>query len=113
MSVKPMKQDEYVVREMFGCGHGHCLPPGFTHWESGEACIWGHEDGPNDNHSVHLYWRLMLVPVHAHFDGSDYCDSGEHCEHDLWERICAQPDKWCHLPLAFVGLKEGDRLDTR
>jgi len=111
MSIKPIVPDEYIVREMFGCGEGHVLPPGFTHWESGEACLYGHTPDAS-NEAVHLYWRLVLVPVHAHWDGSPACDSGPTCRHDMWEKLCASPNQWAHLPMAPSGMSEGDRLDT-
>jgi len=107
MAIKCIYPDDtYIVREMFGCGHGHCMPPGFTHWESGEACIHGHSQeygpgygpGPTDNESYHLYWRLMAVPV-ADANGGD-----------CWERIQTDPNKWCHFPPAPEGLKEGTRI---
>lgn len=93
--------DSYIVREMFGCGHGHCMPPGFTHWESGEGCPHGHEGPPTDNESYHLYWRLMAVPT-KDMDGGD-----------CWERICSDPNKWCHCPMAPKGAKEGRRIGTK
>lgn len=93
--------DSYIVRLMFGCGHGHCMPPGFTHWESGEACVWGHEGPPKTNESYHLYGRLMCVPI-VDMDGGD-----------CWERINTDPNKWCHFPMAPPGAKEGDRIGTK
>lgn len=94
--------DSYTVREMFGCGHGHVLPPGFTHWESGEACPLGHSSsGPSDNKSYHLYWRLVCVPI-VDMRGND-----------MWEKLCSYPNRWAHLPLAPPGLQEGARIGTK
>lgn len=113
MAIKLIDPDDsYIVRLMFGCGHGHCMPPGFTHWEAGEGCIWTHADpepidldraapGPTDNASAHLYGRLMAVPI---------VDSGGG---DCWERICSDPNKWCHFPMAPEGAKEGERIGTK
>jgi hypothetical protein len=102
MSLKQIDpKDTYIVREMFGCGHGHVLPPGFTHWEEGEACIHGHEGPPTDNASYHLYWRLVLVPVYRKgYDGGE----------KLWDVLRAEPNKWAHLPLAPKGMKAGQKL---
>lgn len=102
MSLKKIDPDDsYIVREMFGCGHGHVLPPGFGYWEFGEACTWGHEGPPTDNASYHLYWRLVAVPIVS--------SKGE----DEWKKLCAHPDKWAHLPLAPEGLQEGTRIGER
>lgn len=98
---KPIWQDEYVVRLMFGCGHGHVMPPGFTHWESGEACPWDHS-GEMTNEEAHLYGRLMLVPVETSGGGEN-----------MWAMLTEDPNRWSQLPLAPEGLREGARLDTR
>lgn len=104
MAIKYIDPDDmYIVREMFGCGHGHAMPPGFTHWESGEGCIFTHSQargpgygpGPTTNESAHYYWRLMLVSI---VDGNGQ---------DLWERALSDPNKFGHYPLAPEGLKEG------
>lgn len=104
MAIKYIDPDDmYVVRLMFGCGHGHAMPPGFTHWESGEGCPFVHSQehgpgygpGPTTNESAHLYERLFCVPI---VDGNGA---------DLWERACSNPNKFGHYPLAPDGLKEG------
>lgn len=79
--------DTYVVRELFACGAGHFLTPGFTHWESGECCPHSHEVGEDP----HLYYRQMLVPTKQ----SEKLGGG-----DMWQWLCARPGKWGHLPLA-------------
>lgn len=103
MAIKKLDPDDmYIVREMFGCGHGHVMPPGFTHWESGEACIYVHGgEGPTTNESAHLYWRLVCVPV---VDGRGA---------DMWDKLCAEPNRWAHLALAPPGAKEGDIIGTK
>lgn len=100
MAIKSIDpEDMYVVRLMFGCGHGHAMPPGFTHWESGEGCPWDHsEPGPMDNESMHLYGRLLAVPI---------VDSkGE----DMWAKLCGEPNVFGQFPLAPEGLKEGQHI---
>jgi hypothetical protein len=81
--------ETYVVRELFACGEGHFMAPGFTHWEEGEACPYGH-DTDASNEDVHLYYRKLLVPVQAS-DGSD-----------LWTKLTSSENagKWGQLPVA-------------
>lgn len=88
---KPVEGEEYIVREIFGCGEGHFLAS-FTHWESGEACPHGHEAG-HDNAYYHLYYRPFLVPKYI----GDGPESG-----DLWEKLNRDENinKWGQLPLA-------------
>lgn len=103
------KDDMYVVRMMFACGHGHALPPGFTHWESGEACIFTHSQetgpgygpGPTTNESDHYYGRLMLVPMFD-LDGKD-----------IYDKLCDNPNKFGHFPLAPEGLQEGQQVGNK
>jgi len=96
-------KETYVVREMFGCGEGHALPPGFTHWESGEACILGHEHHDQPNEYYHLYWRLYLVPMYNGTKDNPYDpESG-----DLWQRVKDNPNKWGQYTPAPKGLTEG------
>lgn len=82
---KPVDPDDtYVIREMFACGEGHFMCPGFTHWESGEACPWRHSDDAT-NEDVHLYYRNIMVPT-SHVD-----------------KLFNTPEnagKWGHLPVA-------------
>jgi hypothetical protein len=102
--------ETYVVRAMFGCGEGHALPPGFTHWEEGEACTFGHEVDVKQAHYYHLYWRLYLVPMHIGTKEDRYDPrSGL-----LWEeRISQNPNKWGQYALAPKGLKEGKIVRPR
>lgn len=96
-------QETYVVRMMFGCGEGHALPPGFTHWESGEACIHGHELKNQGVAYYHFYWRLYLVPM---FNGSEK-DRYDPNSGLVWERVCAHPNRFGQYIVAPPGLKEG------
>lgn len=81
--------DVYMVRELFACGEGHFLTPGFTHWESGEACPHTHDSNAS-NEDVHLYYRKLLVPTHR----SERQGGG-----DMWEYLLANPGMWGHLPV--------------
>lgn len=89
--------DTYVVREMFACGEGHCLPRGFTHWESGEACPHAHSEEAT-NADCHLYWRKIAVPTET--------TSGD----DMWAMLTSEPNRWSQLPLAPKGLALGTRF---
>jgi len=87
---KPVvKGETYIARELFACGEGHFMSPGFTHWEEGEACPHGH-DPDASNEDVHLYYRIILVPEKAS-DGTD-----------LWEKLTSPENagKWGQLPVA-------------
>lgn len=81
--------ETYEVKEMFSCGEGHFMTPGFTHWEEGEACPYDHN--PNaSNADVHLYYRKILVPT---------LDSNGR---NMWEELTKPENagKWGHLPVA-------------
>lgn len=86
--------DTYVVRELFACGGGHFLTPGYTHWEAGECCPHGHEPGED----AHLYDRLIMVPTHR----SEAQGAAE-----MWPWMLEHEGKWGQLPLAPKGLGEG------
>jgi hypothetical protein len=104
MSVKAIDPtDTYVIRELFGCGEGHALTPGFTHWESGEVCPHGHLRTAS-NEDVHLYDRLYAVPERR----SERQGGG-----DMWEYLTAPENRgqWIQNPPAPKGLKEGQRIE--
>lgn len=99
-------KDTYVVRQMFGCGEGHALPPGFTHWESGEGCIHGHSGIGKPNEYYHLYWRLYLVPVYRGTKEDPYSpENGK-----VWDRLLSNPNKWGQFVPAPEGLREGQTI---
>jgi hypothetical protein len=82
-------KETYEIRELFSCGEGHFLMPGFTHWEEGEACPHGHDESAS-NEDVHLYYRKLMFPVEATDGGS------------LWTKL-SKPEnanKWGQLPVA-------------
>lgn len=54
--------ETYEVMELLSCGEGHFLTPGFTHWEEGEVCPFGHSSDAS-NADVHLYYRKLLIPT--------------------------------------------------
>jgi hypothetical protein len=95
MKKKLDPKDTYVVRDMFGCGEGHFLTPGFTHWESGEACPHGHSESAN-NADVHLYWRKALVPTNVGTKENPYDTNTKTYD----ELFAEKPGTWVHLPLA-------------
>lgn len=78
--------DEYVVRELFACGAGHFLTPGFTHWESGECCPHDHAPGEDP----HLYYRNILVPKRR---------SKRQGGGNMWKWMLKNPGMWGHLPV--------------
>jgi hypothetical protein len=96
--------DVYIVRELFACGEGHFMCPGFTHWETGEACPMGHASTAS-NEDVHLYLRKIMVPEFR--VGRSGAKS--------WENMNARENagKWGQLPLAPAGLSIGTRIDGR
>jgi hypothetical protein len=94
MSVKDVDpDDQYVVREVFSCGEGHFLTPGFTHWEQGEVCPHNHTAGAS-NEDVHLYYRDLLVPTTLGDGGSKISGT------DTMDHWRANAGKWGHLPVA-------------
>ena len=96
MAKKPIDPKEtYNVKELFGCGEGHFLTPGFTHWESGEACPQNHEPG-QPNKYYHLYYRKFMVPTHQGTKEDRY--SKDSPTYD--ELFRDNPGKWGQLPLA-------------
>jgi hypothetical protein len=98
---KPIDPDDsYIVREMFGCGEGHVWTPGYTHWEAGEGCPFGHSDEAT-NEELHLYRRLVMVPTKT-MGGTD-----------LWQFILEHPNEAMHFPMAPEGLAEGTRVGTK
>lgn len=108
--MKPIDpKDTYIVREMFGCGEGHALPLGFTHWESGEACIHGHQNENAPTEYYHLYWRLYLVPVYNGTKEDPYSEENG----KVWDRLLEHPDRWGQFPLAPEGLKEGQIISPK
>jgi hypothetical protein len=108
MSRKPIDPKEtYVVREVFCCGEGHCPGIRFTHWESGEACVYEHEKG-SSNEDCHFYWRLALTPM---YKGNPDPTKDQYAEENgNWWEFANQDDnvnKWCHLTIAPRGLVAG------
>lgn len=104
-------KETYVVREVFCCGEGHCMGGTFTHWESGEACMYAHSDSAS-NEDAHLYWRLALVPLyrgdHSGKTGDNY--SPKNGEFWKYARLPENVNKICHFPIAPKGLKEGQKI---
>src|SRR4029077_15143429 len=103
-------KETYIVREVFCCGEGHCPGIRFTHWESGEACVYSHQSDAS-NKDVHFYWRLALVPKNRGNPDKakdQYSDKNG----DFWEfaNLPENENKWCHFPLAPKGFVVGQVL---
>lgn len=91
-------KDTYEVVELFACGEGHFLTPGFTHWESGEACPHGHSPGAS-NADVHLYYRKLWVPVWRGTKKNPY----SRLRGKTVANFAKNPGKWGHLPVVQPG----------
>lgn len=99
--------ETYIVREVFCCGHGHSPGARFTHWESGEACICGHQR-ETSNEDVHLYWRLCLIPKWKGTKEDRYAADTE--PYWDWLRRPEHTNKWCHFIMAPKGMHEGQEI---
>jgi hypothetical protein len=105
----PDPKETYIVTELFGCAAsdyntGHAVKH-FTHWESGEACILGHNRG-HTNEEYHLYWRLYLVPKHVGTKDDPYDPNSK-----LYADVMDDPannSKFGRFFLAPKGSKAGD-----
>ena len=107
-------KETYVVREIFCCGEGHCPGIRFTHWESGEACIHGHEES-STNEDCHLYWRLALIPMYRGDHSGKTGDNYSPKNGKFWEfaQLPENENKWCHFVLAPKGMKEGQVISPK